>query len=548
MLLRLRSALLGLSILGSIYLCAGQSPAVSQTQPANAQSPTYTLHTESRIVLTDVTVMDRNGQPVHGLPRSAFEIFDDNEPQPIASFEEHTDTNSSFVTTQVTSPGVYSNDFTHLPPVLNVVVVDTTNLDLPDQMYLNLQLTKFINALPAGQPLAVFERHGDVGVLLQSFTADHTLLLAAIHKALPRIVLTGRENRSDTDTLHQIAAYLSQVPGRKNLLWFSGGSTFYLLNGFAEMTPTAGTSNPNGPTGNTTVPLNPNLPSSGEDDDALRQVYDELEAARVAVYPIDARGLTVENDAAYKAQQAQMSETAEATGGEAFFNMNTLAQIAGHIVSTDSSVYTITYSPRGFHYDNKWHTVRVAVKGSYRLSYRRGYFADPPHTLVPGTPNPKKPLNSVMASGETPAVAPDLRNSPIVFEANVHPAGESGGTASDFVPLRPASAAEKGTTVFDVDYSLSTSALTPVEADGASRATVAFAVIALDSDGNRVGQTLDRVRFALDPQASPKHLKVEQQIDLHKGGVYLALVVWDAGSGRIGSLEIPVQVNVSQSK
>jgi VWFA-related protein len=529
--------LLGLGITGPLLLLAA---AQQQSTPPPESPPTITLHAESRIVLTDVTVTDHNGKPVHGLPQSAFHISDNNQPQQIASFEEHIDEASTPAPAPATPAGVFSNDFSHLPPVLNVALIDTTNLELPDQMYLSFQLTKFVNALPAGQLLAVFERHGDTAVLLQPFTSDHVLLLAALRKAMPRIVLTGRNYRSDTDTLHQIAAYLSQVPGRKNILWFSGGSTFFLLNGLEEANLLAGnTSNPNTPNAGVNLPLSTGFSATGEDEGALRQVYDELEAARIAVYPIDARSLTVENDAALKAQQAQMSDIAQSTGGEAFYNMNGLAQIAGRIVSSDSSAYTITYSPHNFRYDNKWHTVRVTVEGPYHLSYRRGYFADQPASVVPDKAEHK---NLELASGATAAVAPDLRASPIVFQADAHPEAGTPNANSEFIPLRPVSSPGKGTTAFAVDYTLSTSALTPVEVDGTLRATVAFAVIALDSNGNRVAQTLDRVRFPLRPADPPKQLKVQQQIDLHKGRSFLALVVWDAGSGHIGTIEIPVQV------
>jgi hypothetical protein len=34
-------------------------------------------------------VTDKNGNPVHGLPQSVFHIFDNKQPQVIASFEEH---------------------------------------------------------------------------------------------------------------------------------------------------------------------------------------------------------------------------------------------------------------------------------------------------------------------------------------------------------------------------------------------------------------------------------------------------------------------------
>ena len=527
------AAFLGLSIFGPLTLLCGQSPPQPASQSPASPNPALTLHADTRIVLADVTVTDRHGNAVHGLPSSDFQVFDNNQPQHIASFEEH---NAEHTTT--------SNDFQHLPPVLNVVLLDTTNLELPDQMYLHIQLTRFIKALPAGQPIAIFARHGDYTTLLQSFTSDHTLLQAAIDRALPRILVVGREYRSDTDTLRQIGIYLRQVPGRKNILWFTGGSTAYLLDGLSALTaPTAVGPPPNSAQAAATqAAMSPSTPfatpSVGEGMDTLREVYDELEAARIAIYPIDARGLTTEGDVALGPQQAQMDQTAEATGGEAILNRNSLALAAAHILSTDSSSYTLTYSPQNFHYDGKWHNIRITLRRSdLHLSYRRGYFADKPHPLPPS----QHKLTALLADDPKQVTAPDLHSNPLLFEASVHPASAPDANA-EFVPLRPAASAAKGTTAFHVDYSLSTAGLSPSEIDGASRATVVFAAIALDSNGERIGQTLDRVRFALEPGSPPRKLLVQQQIDLPKGGDFIALAVWDPVSGHLGTLQIPVTV------
>ena len=205
----------------------GCSP-IPASKPA-AGKPPYTIQVSSRVVLTDVTVTDRKGNPVHGLPESAFRIFDNNKPQTIATFEEHTSTPAVKLEPAAAPAGEYSNDYLlHLPPVLNVVIIDIANLRITDQMYLNYELTKFFEEQPEGQPLAIYLRAGNGCFLVQDFTSDRALLLAALHKAIPRIPPTGREYLSDIDTLHQIATYLSQLPGRKNVLWFSGGSTLYL--------------------------------------------------------------------------------------------------------------------------------------------------------------------------------------------------------------------------------------------------------------------------------------------------------------------------------
>ncbi len=134
-----------------------------------------------------MTVTDDKGNPVHGLPRSAFQIFDNKQPQRIASFEEHSGAVTP-IALPAAKPGVYSNDFLeHLPPVLNVVVLDIINMAITDQMYLYYELTKLLGNVPNGQPVAIYLRAGDHTFLVQNFTSDRTLLLDGLRKAIPRL-------------------------------------------------------------------------------------------------------------------------------------------------------------------------------------------------------------------------------------------------------------------------------------------------------------------------------------------------------------------------
>lgn len=547
--IRSLAAPLGLSILGPLFFFGGaQSPAPQSSQPAQEPAPVLTLHAESRIVLADVTVTDKHGNAVRGLKESDFEVFDNGRQQRISSFDEHDGSVQQAYTAPPAATGTATNSYKNLPPVLNVILIDTTNLELPDQMYLRIQLTKFLKNLPPNQPLAVFDRHGDFTVLLQPFTADHALLQAAVARAIPRIPLGGREYRRDPDTLRQIGAYLAEIPGRKNVLWFSGGSTAYLLYGLTALTAGASV----GPAPNSAAAAAAAAASApatsvsaaggGDDPDELREVYDELEAARIVIYPVDARGLTTSGDVALPTQQSQMQETAESTGGQAFFNNNGLAAIASHVVATDSTSYTLTWSPQDFQYNGKWHSIRIVTRNpDYHLSYRRGYFADKSQPIKPNG----RQYTKLVAGGAT-ITAPDLRSTPLVFEATVHPASAAAADQS-FVQLHSATPAPRGASAFAVDYSLSTDMLTPAVVEGSSRDTAIFAILALDTDGNRVGQQINAVRFSVPSGSPARKLQVEQQIDLPKGSDFLALSVWDPVSGHIGTLQLPVKVG-SKSK
>lgn len=491
--------------------------SLSADAQANAGSGSpqsgYTFHANSRVVLTDVTVTDRNGNPIHGLKASDFHVFDNNKPQEIASFEEHRRDDVAPPAPRALPVGVYSNDYlAHPPRVLNILFIDLTNIEIADQMYLNYQLGKFFDTLKPDEPIAIYARPGDASILLQSFTSNPALLRAAVRRVMPRFPPLGREYMDDFQTLDQIARYLDQLPGRKNVLWLSGGSTLFLR------------------------------PGASVDGVAFRTIYDELESQRIAIYPIDVRGLTTAGGIWMMDQHGLMSDVAEATGGRAVYNNNGIAQAATDIVDHDGEYYTLTYSPAHFTYNNKWHKVRITVSGTnYTLSYRRGYFAD---GSVPGEPQSLFARRRLSAGGATDLVPPT--RAPIIFEASIRPGApteishEAPGTRT---PHRP----RKGTLPYTVRYSLPLEALEIKSVDGKWKVDCGAEIIALNSYGSLISHQAKRITFTLRDEAALHpagvDLPLDQEIDLAKGDVYVYVAVFDMNSRRLGSLEIPYHVD-----
>lgn len=490
--------------------------ANAQAGAGSGSQPKYTLQANTRVVLTDVTVTDKQGNPVEGLKTSDFQIFDNNKQQEIASFEEHRRGDTRDSLQPISMPGTYSNDYlAHPPHVLNVVFLDLTNIEIEDQMYLNYQLGKFFDALKPDEPIAVYARTGGASILLQGFASDRALLRAAVRKVIPRFPAIGREYMDDFQTLRQMEFYLGQIPGRKNVLWFSGGSTFFLRPGASALS----------------------LQSS------WRSVYDELETQRIAIYPIDARGLITTGSSRMLAQHSLMSNVAEATGGRAVFDYNGLALAAGQIVRDDGEYYTLTYSPHDFRYDNKWHKVSVTLPGTYyTLNYRRGYFADGAN---PTEQQRDRPRTRLLANGATQR---DLtpRSAPILFQASVHEGAVDvpPNLTGDVQVEKP----RRGTAAFTVQYALPLDAFEVRSVNGRPTVQCGAAVIAFNDNGTMIAHRAQEVTFSLkdDAAAHPagKLLPVNLEVDLSKGNVYLLVGAWDIASKRLGTMEIPYQVNV----
>jgi VWFA-related protein len=469
----------------------------------------------TRIVLTDVTVTDAKGNPVHGLTRSDFHIFDDNHAQTLSSFVEHTQSPTATPIAAPASSSFVSNNFLlHPPEPVNVLLIDTTTIHLIDQMYVYQQLTRFVNSLPPGEPIAIYNRSGDTTLLLQNFTSDHALLLAAIRRAVPHFRSPGAWYTSDLDTLQQMAAYLQQIPGRKNLLWFSSGSNLFL-----QPDPTDLAFQPD-----------------------RAPIYDLLEAERIAIYPIDARGLTVGLRPYMLYQQMQMEQDAQVTGGIAFYNNNGLAQIASRIISNDSSYYTLTYAPQGLRRNGKWHRVKVTLDNPHdHLSYRRGYYDDGQNTLPP----PGKTRTMLRADGSSTQV-PTNPGEPIIFQARVLPASVSplsNAHRSGAPPAPP----KKGQTAYTIRYSLAASTLQPTSANGnVDIDKVRSAIIAFDHFGSPIARVLEAATFDIpqdELRSQPNAvLDFDQQINLPSGEDNLYIVVWDTTTGRFGTVSLSLDV------
>lgn len=475
----------------------------------SADEPSFTLRTQARAVLIDVTVTDANGRPVHKLSRSAFHVFDNKQPQDIASLDEHLDADRSARPVATSAEArAFGNDFLlHPPPVFNVIVLDTATIGVVDQMYLNGQLEDFINALPPQNALAIYVHSGGFTLLLQNFTADHAMLLAAIHKAIPVIPMPGAESQTSLTAMHQIALYLRQLPGRKNVLWYCASPDLPLMSDASRIS---------------------SLSANG-----LRATYDELEASRIALYPIDVRGV-VPGDPPFLARQ-EMTEEAKATGGFAYFD-NDLLHFSLKTIATDADFYTLSYSPRDYRQDNRWHNVKVTVDGGpYTLSYRTGYYGD---GIESEDPNETKKARTLLTATGEKLDRPANTNQPIIFHAElIQPSPSTIPAGTPTAPVR------HGINLYTIRYTVSAADFVKEPIPGGQRVQIGAGLIAQNQNGRPVTRLTQK--FVLGflgerlTQSPHVNLSFDQQVSLPKGMVYLSTTVWDVLGGRLGTIQMP---------
>jgi hypothetical protein len=87
---------------------------------------------------------------------------------------------------------------------------------------------------------------------------------------------------------------------------------------------------------------------------------------------------------------------------------------------------------------------------------------------------------------------------------------------------------------------------TPQAVDGKSQIVFGVAAVVLNRDGSVVDKQAERVTMTRNEDVLRIHPEVpfgfDQQVNLEKDDDYLYLAVWDMTSGRLGTLQIPLQI------
>jgi VWFA-related protein len=514
------------------WLCSTPIRCPAQ-EKAEAGPAGFVLKTGTRLVVEDVLVMDAKGEPVHGLPKAAFHVFDENKPQTIRNFEEGSPAKQAEMRPPFLLPGVFSNNSYLYSSALvsDVFLIDADGLEIEDQMFLLQQLRRSIDALPPGVQAAVFcETHGRTVELL-GLTAQHANLRSGVAECIPRLPTTGLDAfASGIQQLLTVAANLQPLPGRKNILWFSGPFPLLPIN------------NGTGVRAGLSADYRAQI-------EAAHQMQNLLAEARISVFPLDPRGVTGEamlapGDEALDVGDLQdgyrsMQEFAEATGGTSS-HLNDLEQQINRAVSLGQDSYTLSYSPSGYTTDNSWHAIRIAVDGPYRIFYRRGYLAS---STGPGSAGPGSGSARLLTAGTSAhpiKLAATLAEKPLIFTVQLDPpATPSSGVASPSPP--PAHRSDR----VDISVHIPVQQLGFTQYGGKWQSFATVAAYAYDVFGELKGgerQELDSTLSEENWQAAQtSQVGTHQAFAIPRSAKYVLFVVTDKASRRQGTLMIPAQ-------
>jgi VWFA-related protein len=295
-------------------LLIGSTALFAQSATGAPESGSPTLRINSRAVLVDVIVTDAHGNPVTNLPKDAFGVTEQGKPQTISFFEEH---KAGAPTQQaVAIPKLPPNVFTNFspfpaPPAVTVLLLDSLNTSMESQSFVHAQALSFLKSAKPGSRMAIFGL--GLGLhFIQGFTDDPGVLAAALrnrknNEVETSVMLKGQDETNAQEKLQgmmstsegngataasadaiaslrnfiqendnsrtvdralltlanfqRLATFLNAFPGRKNVIWFSEAFPLVI-------------------SGNVDTQVN----------DETARTLNMLAAARVALYPVDARG------------------------------------------------------------------------------------------------------------------------------------------------------------------------------------------------------------------------------------------------------------------
>jgi VWFA-related protein len=402
-------------------------PAPAQTPaPPAPPAPTTTnapvLKVTTHLVQVNVVVHGKKNEAVDDLKKEDFKIFDNGQPQQIATFSLES-AKLAQEKIQKAEP-LPQNTFTNRvelrpksPNSVTVMLLDGLNTKFEDQVYAKQQLIKMLGQLQPDDRVAVYTLGRELKII-HDFTTDASSILRVLGKDKTRINTevadsnpeepnTGDDNLdqflreadqkiADYQTINRvlttltaleaIANHVTRIPGRKNLIWISGG--FPMQMGLDEFTVS-------------------NTQEKRTFSEEMERTARALNTANLAVYPVDARGLITDpglsatgrgnsnprrppdvggNSKAMRAiqyTQDTMENLAQRTGGKAYYNSNDLKNAIRGAIDDSRTTYVIGFYPTHNMWDGRFHELKVQTdRKGMNLRHRQGYyaFADQPLT------------------------------------------------------------------------------------------------------------------------------------------------------------------------
>lgn len=530
----------------------GASLLAGQTSP-----PTF--HVSTRLIQVSVVVHDKKGDPVTGLTKDQFALFDQGAAQRIVFFSEQNRPRLDTVARAAAAPAG-TNIFSNRPEEssagagsVTAILFDSLNTDFLDTGFARARVKKFLAGVQPGDRVALYGLSTKL-LVLHDFTGDADALVEALDRFKAgdsfetsatkfkesniNALIDGKNNdinqrvsdiymatrvRNTASALEAIAKHLAGMPGRKNLIWVSAS---FPINIGSFQKRLQGT--------------RPDKQTFDREVDAAGRA---LSGGNVAIYPVDAHALTTLGgvfnavttprmgpiqlqtttnrapDLAPVGDLGTMETLAQATGGRVFANTNDIEGAVRSAIDDGRSTYVLGYYPDHNQWDGGFRELKVQVKhAGLETRYRRGYIA---FSDTPLEQN-RAPLKAADVGAEP------LESTELGLTVQVEPQVGPGGAR-----------------LIKAHFRIDTAAMRFEQKDGRWTDDLDYLWVQLAGDGGVVlshTQTLTPTLSAETYQsATVNGLRISFTESIADPTTALRFVARDRGTGALGSLTIPLR-------
>jgi VWFA-related protein len=410
--MRLRSTLaVGvIAVAASVASLSAGAQLTGQNKPVGSADQATTIKVTTRLIIENVGVKDKKGDPIGGLTAKDFTVTEDGVPQTISVFDHQVLTENAaplpatpadqenikiynrLATTQIA--GEAAGEIKYKDHRLMALYFDMTTMPPVDQMRALEAAQKFIRTQMTEADLVSILRYAGSSVdVLQDFSADRNRLLSILETMVVGEGQEGAEASDDASSADTGAAFgqddsefnifttdrqlaalqtateaLGRLNEKKELIYFASGLNLNGLDNQAQMVAT--------------------------EQAAIR--------AGVSLWTIDARGLVAQGpmgDAtqgspggsamytggsatALTSRFARSQDTLYAlaldTGGKALLDNNDLDRGIVNAQHAESDYYILGYYTKNTAVDGKFRKVKVTLNSEMaaNLDFRQGYYGE----------------------------------------------------------------------------------------------------------------------------------------------------------------------------
>lgn len=486
-------------------------PQALQSAQAQDQNPAP-IRSDIHVVLISVAVRDTAGLAVPNLHKEDFTVASDGKPRDFQLFPSD---DSSAVARPVMAGNFYSNRFAAPAPRVTAILMDSLNTPMSDQSYARQQAIKAVQSMPLDENIGIFALSTKF-TILQDYTTDRDLLLKALEAYTPSPPLTSNPakgssapNSAEHGAAKDITTSNGPAARAEDAYFLQRRTDITLATLLSIATHITGASHRN-----SILWITSGIPIITDSNEQVRSTLDAINDSNIALYPIDARGLSPDPHAA--SNDLILQGFAQSTGGQAYYNRNDLDHAIEEAMVAPRSTYLLGFYLTNDELDGKFHELRVEVnRPGVTLSYRSGYTAsvDPNKNRTR-----KEPLDSeLLATQDSAIIGIDARLAP------GNPINARGGKS------------QKSLNVF---IALDRTTLTRPQSGHNPKVELSELFAEIDPRGQTVARISENITF--DMPTTDRDPGYTRTIPLEDGAEKLKVIIQEKSTGRTGSLTIPL--------